>query len=92
MIGGQADAGRGFGLFLARRTAHDLAGVTNTDITSGTAVGTKEIAFVYDNYDPAQTAISVGGTVLSKGVYYVQNGAVFNKSLQFSQIIADIYL
>ena len=52
-----------------------LTGVTSTDITSGTAVGTKEIAFVCDNYDPDQIVISVGGTVFSKGVYYVQSGA-----------------
>jgi hypothetical protein len=52
-----------------------LAGVTRQDILAGTAVGTKEIAFVYDNYDPNQIMISVGGTVLTKGVYYVQNSA-----------------
>ena len=53
-----------------------LTGVTSADITSGTAVGTKEIAFAYDNYDPNQIMISAGGTVFGKGVYYVQNGAV----------------
>ncbi|MFA4967190.1 MAG: hypothetical protein WC624_03120 [Candidatus Margulisiibacteriota bacterium] len=52
-----------------------LSDVATADITAGTAVGTKEIAFVYDNYDPNQIMISVGGTVFSKGVYYVQNGA-----------------
>ncbi|OGC14400.1 hypothetical protein A2526_04115 [candidate division WOR-1 bacterium RIFOXYD2_FULL_36_8] len=52
-----------------------LSDVTETDITSSPAVGTKEVAFVYDNYDPTQIMISVGGTVFSKGVYYVQNAA-----------------
>lgn len=52
-----------------------LQGVTSAEITASPAVGTKEVAFVYDNYDPSQIMISVGGTVFSKGVYYVQNGA-----------------
>lgn len=53
-----------------------LTGVTSTDIVSGTSVGTKEIAFVYDNYDPSQIMISIGGTIFPKGVYYVQNNAI----------------
>lgn len=69
-------------------------GVTNADITSGTSVGTKEIAFAYDNYDPTQINVSIGGTVFTKGVYFVQNGATDPASVSSSsgKIVYKLYL
>jgi hypothetical protein len=44
----------------------------------------KQLAFVYDNYDPSRIRVSIGGTLPSVGAFAVQAGAIDPKDVTVS--------
>tara|TARA_B100000315_G_scaffold207610_1_gene202426 strand:- start:1572 stop:2876 length:1305 start_codon:yes stop_codon:yes gene_type:complete len=85
-----------------KRTIEPICGEVMQDI-SGTAQGNwfagedltdmskwdKHLAFVHDNFDPAFSAISIGGTVMDSGVwlFMAENNGTINR--QFSDVTPD---